>query len=426
MEHMSHAELVEDFFSFIEASPSSYHAAAEVARRLDAAGFARESLVDGLSLTATGGHYLVDGGAVIAWYVPESLDPARASYHIVGSHTDSPGFKLKAANQFNSHGFTQASVEVYGGPLIGTWFDREIALAGRVLLKDGSLHLVKTDALFRIPNLAIHLIRSNTFEPDLQRHTQPIFALEADHADLMSIIAESIGVEGSDIIAHDLITINTQAPARFGVGGQFVASGRLDNLSSVHPSLVAFLHAAGKAQNPNAVTVFAAFDHEEVGSQSTTGAGGPLLDNVLKGLAAGAGLDVNATNAVFDCSQMISADAAHSVHPNYAEKHDPIQQPVLGSGPVLKLNANQRYATDAASSYPWLQACAAAGVTTQYFNGNNNSPCGSTIGPISATRLGIRTVDVGIPLLSMHSSRETCHVADLAEMVEVLGAFYQS
>ena len=418
------ARHVEDFRQFVHASPSAYHAVADVARRLDAAGFAR--VAEDASPTTADRGYCVRDGAIVAWARPAGA-PLDAPLRIVGSHTDSPGFTLKPRPSFTSHGWLQAAVEVYGGPILASWFDRELELAGRLVLRDGSERLVRTGPLLRIPHLAIHLDRSANegLQIDKQRHTAPVLATTAGAVGsasgpdpLLAHLAALAGVDPTDIAGHDLITVDAAAPAPFGLDGELLASPRLDNLASVHSSLVAFL-ADGDA--PGAVRVLAAFEHEEIGSVSRSGADGSFLEDVVDRLT---GWDPAARARALAGSWLVSSDVGHSVHPNHAERHDPTHQPVAGGGPILKVNANQRYTTDAHGAAMWSRACRAAGVAEQVFVSHNAMPCGSTIGPMASARLGVRTVDVGIPILSMHSARELCHTADLLALTSALTAFY--
>lgn len=406
------------FLDFIQASPSSYHAAHEVAARLHDAGFTEQVETHDWSATP-GGHYLIRGGALMAWWVPS---PEAAAFRIIGSHTDSPGFKLKPRGDLGTATFQQAGVEIYGGPIIPSWLDRELRLAGRIVLNDGTTRNVVTDGDFRIPHLAIHLDRSANegLKLDRQAHTQPIYSVGNPDVEVLDLVAAAAGVAKEDIASHDLITVDAQPGALFGVDKQLIAAGRMDNLSSVYASLEAFLAATATATD---VLVLAAFDHEEIGSASTTGAAGPILEDVLGRTACALGRDFEETKQMYARSTCVSADAAHSVHPNYVSRHDAVNYPVLGQGPVAKVNSNQRYASNAVTVGMWERACRAAGVPSQVFAGNNNSPCGSTIGPITATRLGIETVDVGIPLLSMHSARELAHVADMKWMEQALFSY---
>jgi aspartyl aminopeptidase len=415
------SEHLDDLAAFLTAGPSSYHAAAEVARRLDAAGFTR--LDEDAEWEVTGRGYVVRDGAVVAWVLPPAAGPGTP-YRIVGAHTDSPGFKLKPRPTVGGHGWLQAGVEVYGGPLLNSWLDRELELAGRLVTTDGTQHLVRTGPFLRIPQLAIHLDRqvNDGLVLDKQRHTAPVFGVgDLARADLVAHLAGLAGLTGADVAGYDVLTADTAAPARFGLDRALFAAGRMDNLVSVHAGVVALLAAPDVAQHVN---VLAAFDHEELGSASRSGASGPMLDDVLTRVGAGLGATTSQRMRAYAGSWCVSADAGHAVHPNYPERHDPANRPVPGGGPLLKLNANQRYATDALGSALWGRCCAVAGVPFQEFVSNNAIPCGSTIGPLTATRLGIRVVDVGPALLSMHSARELCHADDPAMLASALVAFY--
>lgn len=418
---LSHAE---DLADFVAASPSSYHAAAEVARRLEDAGFIHLREEDAWPAPAGGRYVVVRDGAAIAWTVPTDAT-AITPVQIFGAHTDSPGFKLKPQPTTGSRGWLQAAVEVYGGPLLNSWLDRELRLAGRLALTDGRVVLAATGALLRLPQLAIHLDRGvNTgLALDKQVETQPVWGLgDPSEADILAELASSADVSASDIRGYDVLIADTARGAVFGKDDAFFASGRLDDLASVHAGVVALATHEPAPGVP--IAVFAAFDHEELGSESRSGAAGPFLEDVLERVYAGLGADAADRRRAYASSWCLSSDVGHSVHPNYAAKHDPVVQPVLGSGPILKLNANQRYATDAVGTAAWRAWCERAGVATQEFVSNNSVPCGSTIGPITATRLGIRTVDVGIPILSMHSARELAGVSDLHDLTRTAQAFF--
>ncbi|HSN11934.1 MAG TPA: M18 family aminopeptidase, partial [Propionibacteriaceae bacterium] len=365
--------------------------------------------------------YAVRDGAVIAWRVPDGWRP-HDGIRIVGSHTDSPALKLKPNPVLSSAGWKQLGVEVYGGPLLGTWLDRELGLAGRLVTRDGAAHLVSTGPILRVPHLAPHLDRTlaDHVHLDKQRHLQPVYAVAAG-PDPYELLLAAAGIPSAELAAHDVFCYPTQPSAVFGAQGEFFASWRLDNLSSVHASLVAFLDEASAGTS---LAVFAAFDHEEVGSSTRSGASGPFLADVLRRLTASLGLDESAHLQALAASTCVSADAGHAVHPNYPEHHDPTNRPLPNGGPLLKLNAQQRYASDATGSAVWYAACRAARVPTQEFVSNNAVPCGSTIGPLTATRLGIVTVDVGIPLLSMHSARELCGVDDPGHLAKALVAYW--
>ncbi|WP_127794769.1 M18 family aminopeptidase [Agromyces sp. LHK192] len=414
---------VSDFSEFIQASPSSYHAAEAVARRLESAGFERLDERDAWP-TGPGRRVVVRDGAVIAWVQPPAAS-ATAPFRILGAHTDSPGFKLKPTTTTEAAGFSQASVEVYGGPLLNSWLDRELELAGRIVTIGGDEHLVRTGAMLRIPQLAVHLDReaNKALTLDRQRHVQPIWAA-GEGGDVLELLAADAGIDAADIAGFDVLTAPTTAPERFGRDDAFFASGRLDNLTSVFAGLVGIEAAADAAwERAGHVSVLAAFDHEELGSASRSGAAGPFLEDVLGRISSALGASDDERRQAIAGSWIVSADAGHAVHPNYPEKHDPATRPLFGEGVLLKLNANQRYASDAVGSAMWEAVCRRAGTATQPFVSNNTVPCGSTIGPISATRLGIRTVDVGVPLLSMHSARELAHVDDLVGLGRAVAEF---
>ena len=420
---LAHAE---DLADFVAASPSSYHAAAEVARRLEDAGFVRLDEEQAWEVTPGGRYIVVRDGAAIAWTVPTDAT-ATTPAHILGAHTDSPGFKLKPQPTTGSKGWLQAAVEVYGGPLLTSWLDRELSLAGRLALADGRVVLADTGALLRLPQLAIHLDRdaNTSLALDKQFQTQPVWGLgDPTQEDILAELAETAGVSASDIRGYDVVIADTARGAVFGKDRAFFASGRLDDLASVHAGVVALETIDTAASGP--IAILAAFDHEELGSNSRSGAAGPFLEDILGRVYDALGADASERRRALSASWCLSSDVGHSVHPNYVHKHDPVVQPVLGSGPILKINANQRYATDAIGSAAWRDWCDSADVVTQEFVSNNNVRCGSTIGPITATRLGIRTVDVGIPILSMHSARELAGVSDLHDLTRVAGAFFAS
>jgi aspartyl aminopeptidase len=427
------ADHIQDLGAYVSASPSSFHAVHEAARRLDEAGFTgldeRESWAGG-----AGAFYLVRDGALIAWVVPDGAGPT-SGFNILGTHTDSPSFKLKPKPTTGAYGWLQAGVEIYGGPLLNSWLDRELRLAGRLVMLDGTQHLTATGPMLRFPQLAIHLDRAvnEGLTLDKQRHMNPVWGLgnPADF-DLLDVLASHVpgdaAVNVADIGGYDVVIADTQPPAVFGANSEFFASGRLDNLSATHAGLAALIaHAAGAGGAAGApIAVLAAFDHEEIGSNSRSGACGPILEDVLVRVSDGLGASVSQRRQALAASFCVSADAGHAIHPNYPERHDPANHPVLNGGPLLKINANQRYATDANGAAFWARLCGEAGVPYQEFVSNNVMPCGSTIGPLTATRLGIRTVDVGVPLLSMHSARELCGVQDPHRLATVSELFFRT
>ena len=433
-----------DLAAFVGASPSSFHAVAEAARRLTAAGFAELAENEEWPL-APGKYFTVRDGAIVAWVTPESAVPTTP-FRIVGAHTDSPGFKLKPNPTTALHGWLQAGVEVYGGPLFNSWLDRELEFAGRLVFDDGTSALVRTGPFLRFAQLAVHLdraVNSDGLTLNPQQHLNPVIGVGDDaDTDVIAHLATLAGRAGSDVVGYDIVTADTAEPRVFGLDGALFASGRLDNLSSVHSGLLAIIAVAASDSTPPAgtstavntataisstaapsIAVFAAFDHEEVGSETRSGAAGPFLESVLARIGSASSASKSDRARAFADSWCLSADAGHAVHPNYPERHDPANRPVVNRGPLLKINANQRYATDAFGAAEWARSCRQAGVDYQEFVSNNAIACGSTIGPITATRLGIRTVDVGIALLSMHSARELCGADDPAALSSAMRAF---
>ena len=434
------AEHIQDLGAYVSASPSSFHAVHEAARRLDGAGFTGldelqpwDGAASAASGTAAAGKfYVIRDGALIAWVVPAGAGPTTG-FNILGAHTDSPSFKLKPKPTTGRFGWLQAGVEVYGGPLLNSWLDRELQLAGRLVLRDGTQHLTATGPLLRFPQLAIHLDRAvnEGLALDKQQHMNPVFGLgDPAGEDLLGLLADRVAgasVDPAQIGGYDVVIADTQPPAVFGAKGEFFASGRLDNLSATHAGLTALIaHAGSPLPDGAPIAVLAAFDHEEIGSASRSGACGPILEDVLVRISDGLGASASQRRQAFAASFCVSADAGHAVHPNYPERHDPANRPVLNGGPLLKINANQRYATDAAGAALWARLCTDAGIPYQEFVSNNVMPCGSTIGPLTATRLGIRTVDVGVPLLSMHSARELCGVEDPHRLATVTRTFFRT
>ncbi|WP_115788323.1 M18 family aminopeptidase [Arthrobacter silvisoli] len=423
-------EHIKDLGAYVTASPSSFHSVHEAARRLDAAGFTRLDEARAWPVPSKGGgaFYVIRDGALIAWVVPGGAGPVTP-FNILGTHTDSPSFKLKPKPTTGKFGWLQAGVEVYGGPLLNSWLDRELRLAGRLVMLDGTEHLIATGPLLRFPQLAIHLDRAVNEGLALgkQQHMNPVFGLgDPGSDDLLGLLAADAEVDPAQIGGYDIVVADTQEPAVFGAKGEFFASGRLDNLSSTHAGLAALIAHAAVAQAGGPIAVLAAFDHEEIGSASRSGACGPILEDILTRISDGLGASVSERRQAFAASFCVSADAGHAVHPNYPERHDPANRPVLNGGPLLKINANQRYATDATGAAFWARLCAEAGIPYQEFVSNNDIPCGSTIGPLTATRLGIRTVDVGIPLLSMHSARELCGTKDPHSLAAVAELFFRT
>ncbi|MEU9166847.1 M18 family aminopeptidase [Streptomyces sp. NPDC048420] len=418
----------DDLMSFLAASPTPYHAVANAAERLEKAGFRQVSETDAWD-GSSGGKYVLRGGAIIAWYVPETATP-HTPYRIVGAHTDSPNLRVKPLPDAGGHGWRQVAVEIYGGPLMNSWLDRDLGLAGRLTLRDGSTRLVNVDRpLLRVPQLAIHLDRAVSSEGlklDKQRHLQPIWGLGDDvrDGDLIAFLEEELGLGAGEVTGWDLMTHSVEAPAYLGRDKELLAGPRMDNLLSVHAGVAALAAVAGGPEL-SYIPVLAAFDHEENGSQSDTGADGPLLGGVLERSVFARGGSYEDRARAFAGTVCLSSDTGHAVHPNYAERHDPTHHPRVNGGPILKVNVNNRYATDGSGRAVWAAACEKAGVPFQSFVSNNSMPCGTTIGPITAARHGIKTVDIGVAILSMHSVRELCGVDDPHLLANALVAFLE-
>ncbi|WP_371661189.1 M18 family aminopeptidase [Streptomyces sp. NBC_00280] len=431
----------DDLMSFLAASPSPYHAVANTAERLEKAGFRQVAETDAWdaetsagSATGSGGKYVLRGGAIVAWYVPEGAAP-HTPFRIVGAHTDSPNLRVKPEPDLGGHGWRQVAVEIYGGPLLNSWLDRDLGLAGRLTLRDGTSRLVNIDRpLLRVPQLAIHLDRAvNTdgLKLDKQRHLQPIWGMSDDvrEGDLIAFLEQESGLAPGEVTGWDLMVHSIEPPAYLGRDRELVAGPRMDNLLSVHAAAaalasVATSSAAGDGALPY-IPVLAAFDHEENGSQSDTGADGPLLGSVLERSVFARGGSYEDRARAFAGTVCLSSDTGHAVHPNYAERHDPTHHPRVNGGPILKVNVNNRYATDGSGRAVWAAACDRAGVPFQNFVSNNSMPCGTTIGPITAARHGIKTVDIGVAILSMHSARELCGADDPHLLANALVAFLE-
>jgi aspartyl aminopeptidase len=429
------SDAARDLLAFIDASPTPYHAVAEVSRRLAQAGF-REASESELWTLSPGERRLVvrNGGSVLAFQVG-SESPVEGGFRIVGAHSDSPNLRAKPLADVTAHGYRQLAVEPYGGILLHTWLDRDLSLAGRVTLRErGGARTVLVDfarPLVRIPSLAIHLnreIREGGLKLNPETQSVPIVGLEGAPP-LAQLVATELraqqlaDVGPEDVLAHDLMLYDTQPSAALGADGAFLVAPRLDNLASCHSAVSALLGAAG-GELGRATRAIVLYDHEEVGSQSAQGAAGTFLLESLERIVAGfKGGEPQGFPRARARSQLVSADMAHGVHPNFAEKHEPHHRPVLGKGPVIKTNVNQSYASDAKSAGAFAALCAELDVRPQHFTPRNDGPCGSTIGPITAARTGISTVDVGNPMLSMHSCREMAGAADVEPMIRVLQAF---
>jgi aspartyl aminopeptidase len=409
-----------DLIEFLDASPSPWHCVESTIARLD--GFTQ--VADAVAwddIPARG--FVVRDGAVIAWVMPDATVPATG-FRIGGAHTDSPCLRVKPRPDSSAAGWKQLGVEVYGGILNNTWLDRDLAVAGRVVAPDGSSVLVDVrDPIARVPQLAVHLDRNvneDGLKLDRQQHLKPVWGVGSGaHGEFAEWIGQQAGLNGPPTW-WDLCLYDTQGAAVVGADRSLLASARLDNQLSCWAATVAL---AGSTPSDH-IAVIVLNDHEEVGSSSTTGAQGPFLGTVLERLVTTRGGSRTDYLAALANSACVSADNAHAVHPNYLDRHDPDHRPLVNAGPAVKVNANQRYATSAITASLFQRACETAEVPWQVFVSRNNMPCGSTIGPITATLLGIDTVDVGVPQLSMHSAREMCGADDPGYLSRALQAFF--
>jgi len=425
--------LARELLAFIDGSPTPFHAVSEVERRLRAAGFAKLAEGEPWSLVPTQRCYVTRGGASIAAFIIGSEPPHAAGFDLVGAHTDSPTLRLKPQPELRRHGYVQLACEVYGGVLFSTWLDRDLSLAGRVIVDDGtpegSTRLLRVQRpVLRIPNLAIHLERTVNTEGlklNAQQHLVPVLGLDKNAGSqdaFLALLARELGCAKGAILGHDLFLYDTQPSSLGGENDELIFAPRLDNLASCFSAVTALCRNKTKAARTRGIVLY---DHEEVGSQSARGAGSTFLRDTLERIAVAISpTEPSALARAVARSFLISADMAHAVHPNYADKHERGHRPVLGAGPVLKSNASQSYATDGETLARFTLVCRAAGVTPQHFVSRSDLACGSTIGPISAAETGIRTVDVGNPLLSMHSVREMAASADVSAMQSVLDQFF--
>jgi aspartyl aminopeptidase len=430
------SEFVADLLGFIDLSPTPYHAVAASIHRLERSEYRRLSENDVWELEPGCRRYIVrNDGSLVAFEVGTE-SPAAGGFHVIGAHTDSPNLRLKPLADVAAHGYRQLAIEPYGGVLLHTWLDRDLSLAGRVTLRTRAgveTHLLDFGRpLLRIPSLAIHLDREVSkqgLKLNPQQHLAPLLGLE-DAPGLHDMVSIEIRAQGisefpiEKVLGFDLMTYDTQPSGVSGARGEFIHAPRIDNLASCHAGLTALV-AAGEGPLPRFTRVVVLYDHEEVGSRSAQGAGGTLLQDVLDRVVSGfKGGEPQGLQRALAASMLISADMAHALHPNYADRHDSGHAPLIGRGPVIKVNANQAYATDSSTSGFFAALCAENDIEPQYFVSRSDLGCGSTIGPITAAKLGIRTVDVGNPMLSMHSCREMAGAADLAPMITVLEAFF--
>jgi len=425
--------LAQDLLDFIDTSPSPWHAVSSVEQRLLAQGFNRLEESQSWQLAAGNNYYVVRGGASIIAFTIGRQTLTDSGFRIVGAHTDSPGLRLKPQAAFGSDGLVRIGVEVYGGPILATFTDRDLSIAGRVTVRTANGHdtrLLKfDDALMRLPNLAIHMNREvNDKGLVLNKQTElPLLFTESEDGiaadkQFLTYLAQSLNVDVADILTFELNVFDTQKGKFWGANQEFIANSQLDNLASCHAAITALL--ADKDQD--ATGVCALFDHEEVGSESATGASGSFLADIINRISLSCGLNQEDKLRALAKSFFISADMAHAYHPNHPGAYEPCHHVLVNQGPVIKTNANQRYSTNADTAAHFITLCERAGVPYQQYAHRTDLGCGSTIGPIIASGLGIASVDVGSPMWAMHSIRESAGVVDHAYMVAVLMALFNS
>lgn len=422
-----------DLLNFIDASPSPWHAVNSSIQQLEANGF--ESLTENQpwKLKKNGRYYVTRDGASIIAFSLGSKPIAEVGFRIVGAHTDSPGLRLKPKAPLANQSVAQLGVEVYGGPILATFTDRDLSIAGRVNITNMSgftteyIHL--TESIVRLPNLAIHMNREvNTKGLLLDKQTQLplIFGYAADSEEakkqLNQIIAKHLNINPADILTWDINVYDTQKGSLWGQNQDFIANSQLDNLASCHAALQA-LTATSK---PEATSICAFFDHEEVGSESATGAGGSFISDTIQRICAFYKANEEDRLRSFANSFFISADMAHAFHPNHPAAYEPEHHATVNKGPVIKTNANQRYSTNADTAARFIQLCKKAKVPYQEYAHRTDLGCGSTIGPTVAAQLGMPTVDVGNPMWAMHSIRESAGVLDHSYMITVLKQHFLS
>jgi len=422
----------QQLLEFIDNSPSPWHAVESTVTLLLANGFKALSEKEPWQLNPGERYYTIRDQSSIIAFVAGSKAPSESGYRIIGAHTDSPGLRIKPNPEQKRGAYLRLGVEVYGSPILATFSDRDLSLAGRVSVKTASgaqtfeSRLLRIDeSIVRLPNLAIHLnreVNKSGLKFNAQDELPLIFSQPGpDGANFKKLVAERLQVSESDILAWELAAYDTQPGAFFGLGQAFITNSQLDNLASCHAALQALTNTLN--QSNDATQVIAFFDHEEVGSCSAKGAGGSFLDAVLNRISNTLDDGAQGHHQAIAHSYMLSADMAHAWHPNFTNKHEPEHQPIINEGPVIKINTNQCYTTDAHTEALFVSICEDEKVPYQKFVNRSDLACGSTIGPMSAARTGVRSLDVGNPMWAMHSIRESAGTADHHYMVRAMSGF---
>jgi aspartyl aminopeptidase len=425
---------VRDLLDFIDASPSPWHAVATIEQRLQAQQFQRIQEHDSWALAAGGRYYVIRDASSIAAFVIGKRDPAETGFKILGAHTDSPGLRVKPQPLIDSDKLLRLAVEVYGGPILATFTDRDLSLAGRLAYLDSAgniaSRLLRFDQpLLRLPNLAIHMnrgVNEDGLKLKKQSELPLLFSASAEQqlpADrFRQLLEQSSGIAADQILGWELNVYDTQKGTLWGDEQLFYADSQLDNLASCHAGLSALLD--NDSLNSGNTLVCAFFDHEEIGSESCKGAAGSFLPDVLERIANSLGNKPDDYRRALANSFMISADMAHAYQPNFPGAYESGHKVLVNHGPVIKLNVNHRYASECISEATFMQICRQAEVPFQKYAHHGDLPCGSTIGPISSAKLGIRSVDVGSPMWAMHSLRESAGVLDHSYMIRALRGFF--
>ncbi|MBK1813082.1 M18 family aminopeptidase [Clostridium sp. YIM B02505] len=426
-------QLANELIDFLYESPTAFHAVENVKKELTKNGFRELKEEDSWKLKKEGKYFVTKNDSALIAFKVGSGRIEEHGFKIIGAHTDSPTFRVKPNPEITSENkYVKLNTEVYGGPILNTWFDRPLSLAGRVTVKGKSplfpeTRLVNINRpILVIPNLAIHMNRevNDGVKLNRQKDTLPLLSMISEKLEsgkyLLSIIAEELKVELSDILDFDLFLYEFEKGCIMGLNNEFISSSRLDDLAMVHAGIKAIINT----QPSGATNVMACFDNEEVGSETKQGAASELLAHILERIVLCLGGDREHYFRALAKSFLISADLAHAVHPNNGEKHDPVLKPVINGGPVIKVAASQSYTSDSNSSVVYEEMCKKAGVPVQRFVNRSDLRGGSTIGPISSTHLHIRAVDMGTPILSMHSVRELGGVKDHYYCVKSFETFY--
>ena len=420
-----------NWFKFIDDSPTSFHVVKNSEDILQKNGFQELLLSEKWNLKKGGKYYVSqNSSAFIAFIV--GTDTIKNGFKIIGVHADSPDIRIKPNPEMITEHYLKFNTEVYGGPLLNTWFDRPLSVAGRIALKSKEilkpeLKLINIDkAIAIIPNLAIHMNRdvNKGVEIKKQKVLLPVFCtVEDDYKKddfLVDIIAGELKVPKEKILDYDLSFYDYQKGSVIGINNDFVFSGRLDDLEAVYAGIEAVKTAPGT----KATNVLACFDNEEVGSRTKQGADSTLMANVLERIILAMGGTRNDYLRSIASSFMLSSDAAHSIHPNYTDKSDPTNKPVINKGPVIKVSLAQKYTSDANSMAVFKEIAKKADIPYQVFANNSDMKGGSTIGPISSAYFPVKSVDVGVPMFGMHSIKETCGVKDHSYMIKLFKEFY--